>query len=108
MALDADIPAAAAGVHRGLVRFAQSGVVTHALKTQLRNYARSVGYPHRPQAARLMEYAIARGTDLGPVGTDFAGICDQIDRAEAMLTGLRDRVRRTLGICFNRAFRGAR
>jgi hypothetical protein len=37
---------------RGLIRFAQSGVITHALKTQLRNYARSAGYPHRPQAAR--------------------------------------------------------
>jgi hypothetical protein len=78
---------------RGLIRFAQSGVITHALKTQLRNYSRSAGYPHRPQAARLMEYTISRGTDLGPVGTDFAATCDQIDRADIMLTGLRDRVR---------------
>jgi hypothetical protein len=78
---------------RGLIRFAQSGVITHALKTQLRNYARSASYPHRPQAARLMEYTTARGTDLGPIGTDFASICDQIDRADEMLTGLRDRVR---------------
>jgi hypothetical protein len=78
---------------RGLIRFAQSGAITHALKTQLRNHARSAGYPHRPQAARLMEYTIARGTDLGPVGTDFARICDQMDRADEMLTGLRDRVR---------------
>ncbi len=36
---------------RGLLRFAQSGAITHALKTQLRNYARSAGYPYRPQAA---------------------------------------------------------
>jgi hypothetical protein len=79
--------------NRGLIRFAQSGVITHALKTQLRNYSRSAGYPHRPQAARLMEYVISRGTDLGPVGTDFAATCDQIDRADTMLTGLRDRVR---------------
>jgi hypothetical protein len=83
---------------RGLVRFAQSGAITQALRTQLRNYARSAGYPHRPQAARLMEYAIARGTDLGPVGIDFAGICDQIDRADAMLTGLRDRIREGRGM----------
>ena len=83
---------------RGLIRFAHSGAITGALKTQLRNYARSAGYPHRPQAARLMEYTIARGTDLGPVGTDFAAICDQIDRADAMLTGLRDRVREGRGM----------
>ncbi len=78
---------------RGLIRFAQSGAITGALKTQLRNYARSAGYPHRPQAARLTDYVIARGADLGPVSTDFAAICDQIDHADAMLTGLRDRVR---------------
>jgi hypothetical protein len=78
---------------RGLIRFAQSGAITHALKTQLRNYARSAGCPYRPQAVRLMEYTIARGTDLGPVGTDFAGTCDQMDRADEMLAGLRDRIR---------------
>ncbi len=78
---------------RGLIRFTQSGAITHALKAQLRTYARSAGYPHRPQAARLMEYIVARGADLGPVGTDFAAACDQIDQADAMLTGLRDRVR---------------
>ena len=53
---------------RGLIRFARSGAISHALKAQLRNYARSM-YPHRPQAARLMEYTVARGTDLGPIGT---------------------------------------
>jgi hypothetical protein len=78
---------------RGLLRFSHSGVITHVLKTQLRNYARSAAYPHRPQAARLMDYVIARGDDLGPVGTDFATACDQIDRADAMLTGLRERAR---------------
>jgi hypothetical protein len=83
---------------RGLIRFAQSGTITHALKTQVRNYARSAGYAHRPQAARLMEYVVARGTDLGPVGTDFASVCDQIDRADAMLVGLRDRVREGRGM----------
>ncbi len=78
---------------RGLIRFAQSGAITHSLKTQLRNYARSASYQYRLHAARLMEYTVARGTDLGPVGTDFAGICDRIDQADMMLTGLRDRVR---------------
>jgi hypothetical protein len=57
-----------------------------------------MGYPHRPQAARLMEYTVARGTDLGPIGTDFANICDQIDRADEMLTGLRDRIREGRGM----------
>jgi hypothetical protein len=83
---------------RGLIRFAQSGAITHSLKTQFRNYARSAGYPYRPQAARLMEYIIARGTDLGPVGTDFAAICDRIDQADAMLTGLRERARQGQGM----------
>jgi hypothetical protein len=83
---------------RGLIRFAQSGVITHALKTQLRNRARSAHYPHQPQAARLMEYVTARGADLGPVSTDFAGYCEQIDHADAMLTGPRDRVRDGRGL----------
>ena len=83
---------------RGLIRFARSGAISHALKTQLRNDARSMWCPHRPQAARLMEYTVARGADLGPVGTDFADICDQIDRADEMLTGLRDRIREGRGM----------
>ena len=82
---------------RGLIRFARSGAISHALKTQLRNYARSI-HPYRPQAARLMEYTVARGTDLGPIGTDFASVCDQIDRADEMLTGLRDRIREGRGM----------
>lgn len=83
---------------RGLIRFAQSGAITQPLKTQLRNYARSASYQHRPQAARLLDYVIDRGTSLGPVGTDFAGVCDQVDRADAMLTGLRERVRQGQGM----------
>jgi hypothetical protein len=78
---------------RGLIRFAQSGAVTRPLKIQLANYARSPGYVHRSKAARLREYVVARGTDLGPVGADFGAICDQIDQADAMLTGLRGRTR---------------
>jgi hypothetical protein len=45
-----------------------------------------------------MEYATARGADLGPVSTDFAATCEQIDHADAMLTDLRDRVRDGRGL----------
>ena len=63
------------------------------MKTQLRVHARSGTYPDQPQAAKLMEYSVARGADLGPIGLDFGKSCDEIDRADMMLIGLRDRVR---------------
>lgn len=77
---------------RGLIRFAQTGAVTHDLKQTLRHHARSPSHPSRPAASRLLQYVIARGNDLGPIGPNFGGVCDQLDRADAMLADRRDQV----------------
>jgi hypothetical protein len=76
-----------------LVRFIHTGTVSHALKTQLRIHARSATYADQPQTARLMEYCIARGAELGPVGENFGAACDQIDRADKLLAGAHARAR---------------
>jgi hypothetical protein len=73
---------------RATVRFAETGAVTQALKTQLHITARSGTCPGRPFAYRLIQYC-----EPGPAGENFAAACGQIDRTDAMLDGFRQKAR---------------
>jgi hypothetical protein len=83
---------------QGLARFIRTGAVTQVLRTQLRVRARSATSPDQAQAARLMAYCTARSGDLGPVGEDFGRACDQIDRSDVMLAGLREQATQGTGV----------
>jgi hypothetical protein len=74
---------------RGLIYFARTGGVPDSLRQALRRQARSPAHPSRPQAAWLLQYAVARGRDTGRIGDNFGAACDQMDHADAILEDLR-------------------
>jgi hypothetical protein len=78
---------------RSLVKFAKTGEISPTFRTQLRIHARSGNYDDQLQAARLMHYCVARGAHHGPISENFGAACDELDRADVMLTSLYDRQR---------------
>jgi hypothetical protein len=73
---------------RSLVRFIETGAVSEAFKAELRKQARTRSY--QPQATKLLQYCAGRQDNLGPIDKNFGRACDDIDRADAMLVGLRE------------------
>jgi hypothetical protein len=78
---------------RGLLHFVGTGAIQTRFLHELRRHARTGNFSDRPQASRLLNYVASRSTELGPIGQDFAAVCDQIDRADAQLARFYDRVR---------------
>jgi hypothetical protein len=74
---------------RQLITFAETGTFTQDLLATAGPRPQLERAPCRPAP----QCAAARGKNLRPISPDFAAICDQFDRADTLLAGLRIRVR---------------
>jgi hypothetical protein len=76
----------------GLARFVETGAIHPHLRTSCANTLAPAPFPTSRTPPGCLGTATT-AAELGPIGEDFAAVCDQIDRADVKLAQFHDRVR---------------